>query len=66
MAIKNSIGKAATDAVYGRNYRQGPIWSTIYPASGSSVDYMCVFLALADLYCLFGSLAVLFYAGAAC
>ena len=28
------------DAVHGRNYRQGPIYTTIYPASGSSVDYV--------------------------
>jgi hypothetical protein len=36
------IGCEATDAVHGRNYcsRQGPIYTTIYPASGSSVDYM--------------------------
>jgi hypothetical protein len=36
------VGCLATDAVHGRNYcsRQGPIYTTIYPASGSSVDYM--------------------------
>jgi hypothetical protein len=45
------VGKAATDTACAAgsapgtspsscNYRQGPIWTTIYPASGSSVDYM--------------------------
>jgi hypothetical protein len=49
-----AIGKAATDAKCstgsspgtspsGCDYRQGPIYTTIYPASGSSVDYMCPF-----------------------
>ena len=34
------VGTATQDAVHGRNYRQGPIYTTIYPASGSSVDYV--------------------------
>ena len=34
------VRTAAQDAVHGRNYRQGPIYTTIYPASGSSVDYV--------------------------
>jgi hypothetical protein len=34
-----SAAKAATDALYGRNYRQGPTFTTIYPASGLGLDY---------------------------
>ena len=34
------VRTATQDAVHGRNYRQGPIYTTIYPASGSSVDYV--------------------------
>ena len=35
-----AAAKAATDLLYGRNYRQGPTFTTIYPASGLGLDYM--------------------------
>ncbi|KAM3550405.1 hypothetical protein MY1884_008268 [Beauveria asiatica] len=38
-----SLAKGAVDAIYrihGTKYRYGPICSTIYPATGSSVDYV--------------------------
>ena len=37
-----AAAKAATDLLYGRNYRQGPTYTTIYPASGLGLDYMYV------------------------
>ena len=35
-----ATAKVATDNLYGRNYRQGPTFTTIYPASGLGLDYM--------------------------
>ena len=51
IAHLGKVGKAATATTCAAgsapgtspsscNYRQGPIWTTIYPASGSLVDYM--------------------------
>jgi murein tripeptide amidase MpaA len=37
------IGSAMSQAIFdvhGENYNYGPIWTTIYPAAGTSVDYM--------------------------
>ena len=35
-----AAAKQATDLLYGRDYRQGPTYTTIYPASGLGLDYM--------------------------